>query len=155
MACEHQYERLDTELGRVWRCKKCGKDLTRFFRRIQNLFIKQRLYQGKGVSYTSWVNGIYNTIQTGGILVLIFGGDNTRMIAVWVFVLAWILQTSVETWIGYKDYTRWKMAQREATLTRSYDPVATENNRILNELRDKIIPEKKRPSILDTFRKQN
>ena len=152
-SCKHiHYETTETELGKTYKCKDCGKNITHWPRRLGNLYNKQRLYQGQGASYTSWIQGIYNTIQTGGILVLLFGGERTKMLAIWVFILAWLIQMAVETWIGRKDYKQWKMAQRQSILGASFTPVPVEILRILNELRDKIIPEKKQSSVLDQFK---
>jgi abortive infection bacteriophage resistance protein len=152
MRCNHIPERIETELGTLYKCKVCGEDITHLGRRIQNLYIKQRFYQGQGQSYTSWIQGIYNTIQTGGILVLIFGGEKVKMLAIWVFVLAWAIQTIIETWIGRQDYKKWRLAQRQTTLAASFTPATVETLRILNELRDKMAPELKKPSILDQLK---
>lgn len=157
MKCKHPAPtRHDTELGTVYTCEICGEDITHLLRKIQNLYIKQRTYQGQGQSYTSWVMGISNTIQTGGIIMIMWMmiTGNSIEIAVWVLIVAWAFQMSFETWVGYKDYTKWKLAQRQATLSSSFTPPVVETLRILNELRDKIIPEKKTPSILDNYKKK-
>ena len=152
--CKHKSpNKTETELGTIYNCPDCGENITKWPRKLQNLWIKQRFYQQQGISYTSWVQGIYNTIQTGGILVLIFGGENTKIIAIWVFILAWLAQAVFETVIGHKDYTKWKVAQRQAVFSGSFSPTTVEMLRILNELRDKVCPELKKPSCLDYYKK--
>lgn len=146
---QHIPQRYDTELGTIYKCLSCGQDITRWTRKLQNLYIKQRYYQAQGQSYTSWFMGMCQTIQTGGILALIFGGDNARTVAPWIFFFGWLAQTIFETWMGRMDFKKWKMAQRQTTLGASFTPTTVETLRILNELRDKIAPELKKPSILD------
>ncbi len=150
---QHIPQRIETELGVVYQCSSCGQDITHFTRKLQNLYIKQRFYQGQGQSYTSWLQGIYNTIQTGGIIYIILGGK-ARGLAIWVFILAWLMQTIFETWLGRQDYKKWKMAQRQTTLSASYTPITAEMYGMIRELHQAKFPDKQRPNILDQITKK-
>ena len=92
--CKHSApQRIETELGTIYKCLDCGQDITHLSRKLQNLYIKQRFYQGQGQSYTSWINGMGQTFRTGGVLALIFGGDNVAELALWIFALGFLVQT--------------------------------------------------------------
>ena len=153
MSCKHIPEKIETELGITYKCWLCGKNITSLKRRLGNLWIKQRTYEGQGHGYMSWLQGIYTTITTGGVLYIIFGGKNNG-VALWILICYYIIQVAFETWIGYMDYHKWKLAQRQNTLGSIFSPTTTETLRILNELREKFIPEDTTPSIVETFKRE-
>ncbi len=132
---------IETIFGKRYVCDICGQEFESTKRKIANLWVKQRFYQSQGASYTSWIAGIYNTIQTGGIIYLIIGGEKAKGVAIWIFILAWLLQALFETWIGHKDYTKWKLAQTGSTLGSSYTPLQQDWNDRIRKIEKKIAPE--------------
>ena len=97
--------------------------------------------------------GLYNTIQTGGVLYLLFAKDGNDSIALWVLVMAWLIQAILETILGRKDYKKWKLAQREGVLSASYTPLTIETYDMLKDIHQKVCPERfDSQSVLDEYR---
>ena len=126
-SCNHPSRKpIVNEIGvQYYQCNDCKKRLISVRRRLGNLWLLQRFYQSRGASYTGWLMGLMNMVQTGGILVLLLSPQNSKP-AIWVFIIAWLLQQSFETWWGYKDYTKYKLAQTEGLLGLPYSPYALE-----------------------------
>ncbi len=152
--CKHIPNRIETELGMIYRCLICGQDITHWERRFWNGWIKFRIYCSRGEAYIAEINAIWNLCISAGV-----GASFYRMAElgfsykVLLLPLLIILQKLLVFYLGWKDYTKWKLAQRENTFGASLSPFTVESLRILNELRDKIVPEKKQKSILDEYNK--
>jgi len=117
---------IETELGKYYICDKCGKKFVSLRRKVFNLWIAQRFFQGRGCAYTGWFMGLSQAIQTGGIAFLFIKAATGWLPPIWLIAVLWLSQATFETWTGYKDYKHWKLAQNEGLYGFNYSPMAVE-----------------------------
>mgnify|MGYP001586058208 CR=1 FL=1 len=151
--------KIETEFGTYYICDICQERFVGWKRKIANLWIAQRFFQGRGTVYTSWFNGLANTIQTGGITFLLIQSIFGKMPAIWILPIIWLFQTIGETWLGIKDYKKWKIAQKEALYGFPYSPLGIEQLQRLRNI-EKSVCEKlnlpyQKDSIIDLIQKEN
>lgn len=119
-------EKIITELGVKYKCEICGEYFVSLKRKVSNSWVAQRYYQGRGAAYTTWFNGLSNSIQTGGIIMLLLQSLTGHKPDLWILPILWFIQTVTETWLGLKDYKYWKIAQNESIFSIKYSPAAIE-----------------------------
>ena len=126
---KHQGARkIETELGTYYICDICEEKFQSWKRGLYNLWVGQRFFQGRGIVYTSWINGLFQAIQTGGMVFVLIKLATGSMPPMWIIPVLWFLQMAIETLIGIKDY-KWKGAQNEGLYGFNYSPLAVEQLR--------------------------
>jgi len=140
MKCHHNGARfIETELGRYYFCDICGERFVSWKRKIHNLWTAQRFFQGQGIIYTSWINGLFACFTAGGVTFLLIQSVTGKLPAIWILPIIWLLQTAGETWIGIKAY-KLKMAQREGLYGFRHSPKAIEDTKRLRNI-EKVLCE--------------
>ena len=145
--------KIESELGTYYICDICNEKFENWKRKIANLWIAQRFFQGRGITYTSWVNGLFQAIQTGGMVFVLIKLATGNMPPMWIIPIVWFLQMLGETWLGFKDYKKWKIAQRESLYGFPYSPFAIEQLQRLKNIEKVVNPKEfKEESVIDYFK---
>lgn len=152
--CKHlKPQKIETDLGTIYRCTECGHDITRWQRGLGNAWIKWRFYCARGEVFIADINGLWNMIGGGGMGIILYKALEGSVSALWYLPIIWAVQKLLVFWLGYMDYNHWKLAQRESTLGASLTPTMVQLLKDVRYIRERTCPEIKDPSILDQFNK--
>ena len=140
--CKHSgIETVITELGTYYICQSCHQLFVSQKRKLINLWIAQRFYQGRGAVYTGQIRSLLNAVTTGGIILLLLQAVWGEMPPLWILPLLWLVQTVSETLIGFRDFKKWKIAQNEGGFGLQYAPLTVELIRRLKNIEKVVNPE--------------
>lgn len=101
---------------------------------LGEIFVKYRIRVTRGSTFTSEIEGILNSFQKGGIIILLVNTYTGFLVPLWVLPLLWATQKIFEFSMGFLDekYLHWWQYENRYT-TEKLNPF---NQEVLQRLRD-------------------
>ena len=106
---------------------------------LGEFFVKYRIRVTRGATFTSEIEGIFNSFQKGGIIILLVNTYTGILIPVWVLPLLWFIQKTFEFTMGFIDekYLHWWQYENRYT-TEKLNPFNQDILRRLTEIESEI-----------------
>lgn len=84
---------------------------------IGEIYVKYRIRIGRGATFTSEITSILNSIQQGGILVLLLNQYTHWLMPIWFIAFLWVFKQGLEYLMGWYDqeHLHWQQFENQFT----------------------------------------
>lgn len=105
---------------------------------LGDIFVKYRTRSGRGGVFTSEVDGLLNSFQRGGIIILIINSYFHVLTPLWILPVVWLAQKVFEYTMGWYDevHLHWWQAENRYKYV-NLDPFMVELMEKINEINKK------------------
>ncbi len=143
MNCKHgKAHKVIRETGVIiYRCDFCDQELQSFKRRLTNFYVIYNFYTSRGDMFLAKFEGIFNSIGGIGVGFLLLQGYLGKLPSFWLLPLLYIVRQSLSFFLGYKDYKKWKISQRESVFGIRYNPQTVEMFKRIKNIERKVAPD--------------
>ena len=106
---------------------------------VGEVYIKYRIRIGRGGTFTSEVTSVLNSVQQGGILIILISQYTHWLMPLWLIPALWFLKQALEYFLGWLDQNHLHWQQFENQYTAEFlSPWNIEAMERLKRIEDKL-----------------